>query len=279
MTTPIALTIAGSDSSGGAGIQADLKTFAAFGVYGASVITALTAQNTTGVSGIHQVPAEFVTAQIDAVFGDLGVNAVKIGMVAERSVIDAIAAGLERWSPKRVVFDPVMVATSGDRLLASDAVDALRQKLIRRADIITPNLPEAAALLDEEIAASASAIESQGKRLLAMGCGAVLIKGGHGSGTESTDYLIRDGSVVALPAPRIATKNTHGTGCSLSSAIAAGFAIGDDLETAVRNAKTWISGAIAAADQLGVGHGNGPIHHFHQSDGAAGPLPAPRASR
>ncbi len=261
MTIPIALTIAGSDSSGGAGIQADLKTFAAFGVYGASVITALTAQNTRGVSGIHQVPAEFVAAQIDAVFGDLDVKAVKIGMVAERAVIDAIAAGLERWSPKRVVFDPVMVATSGDRLLAPDAVDALRQKLIARATIITPNLPEVAALLDEQIASSETAIESQGKRLLAMGCGAVLIKGGHGGGAESIDYLIREGSVVALPAPRIATKNTHGTGCSLSSAIAAGLAKGDELETAVRKAKRWVTGAIAAADQLGVGEGNGPIHH------------------
>src|SRR4051794_19410718 len=215
MTIPIALTIAGSDSSGGAGIQADLKTFAAFGVYGASVVTALTAQNTRGVRGIHQVPAEFVTAQIDAVFGDLDVSAVKIGMVAERPVIDAIAAALERWSPKRVVFDPVMVATSGDRLLAPDAVDALRKKLIPRADIITPNLPEAAALLDEETASGEAAIESQGKRLLAMGCGAVLIKGGHGQGAESIDYLIREAGVVALPAPRIATKNTHGTGCSL----------------------------------------------------------------
>lgn len=264
MTIPIALTIAGSDSSGGAGIQADLKTFAALGVYGASVITALTAQNTKGVSGIHQVPAEFVTAQIDAVFADLDVKAVKIGMVAERAVIDAIAAGLERWSPKRVVFDPVMVATSGDRLLAADAVDALRNKLIPRSDIITPNLPEAAALLDERIASSEAAVESQGKRLLAMGCGAVLIKGGHAGGTESIDYLIREGSLVALPAPRIATKNTHGTGCSLSSAIAAGLAKGDELETAVRDAKRWVTGAIAAADRLGVGNGSGPIHHFHQ---------------
>src|SRR5258707_6350358 len=176
MTIPIALTIAGSDSSGGAGIQADLKTFAAFGVYGASVITALTAQNTLGVSGIHQVPAEFVTAQIDAVFGDLDVKAVKIGMVSERPVIDAIAAGLERWSPQYVVLDPVMVATSGDRLLAPDAIKALRTKLIPRAEIITPNLPEAAALLDEPVA-SETQIENQGKRLLAMGCGAVLIKG------------------------------------------------------------------------------------------------------
>jgi hydroxymethylpyrimidine/phosphomethylpyrimidine kinase len=186
MTIPIALTIAGSDSSGGAGIQADLKTFAALGVYGASVVTALTAQNTHGVTGIHQVPAEFVTAQLDAVFGDLDVQAVKIGMVAQPSTIDAIAAGLARWSPKHIVLDPVMVATSGDRLLAMDAVEALRTRLIPRASLITPNLPEAAALLDEPVAASDAAIESQGKRLLAMGCPAVLIKGGHGQGAEST---------------------------------------------------------------------------------------------
>jgi hypothetical protein len=164
MTTPIALTIAGSDSSGGAGIQADLKTFAALGVYGASVITALTAQNTQGVSGIHQVPAEFVTAQIDAVFSDLAVAAVKIGMVAHPPVIDAIVAGLRRWSPKHVVLDPVMVATSGDRLLATEAVDALRTRLIPLASVITPNLPEAAALLDEGVAADEAAVEKQGRR-------------------------------------------------------------------------------------------------------------------
>jgi hydroxymethylpyrimidine/phosphomethylpyrimidine kinase len=265
MTIPIALTIAGSDSSGGAGIQADLKTFAAFGVYGASVITALTAQNTRGVSAIHQVPADFVTAQIDAVFADLDVKAVKIGMVAQRAVIDAIVAGLERWLPAHVVLDPVMVATSGDRLLAPDAIDALRSSLIPRAEIITPNLPEAAALLDEAMASNETQIENQGRRLLAMGCGAVLIKGGHGQGAQSIDYLISPGGVIALPAPRIATKNTHGTGCSLSSAIAAGLAKGDDLEIAVRNAKSWVTAAIAAADQLGVGHGHGPIDHFHTS--------------
>ena len=266
MTIPIALTIAGSDSSGGAGIQADLKTFAAFGVYGASAITALTAQNTQGVSGIHPVPAEFVTAQIDAVFGDLDVKAVKIGMVSERVVIEAIEAGLQRWSPKHIVLDPVMVATSGDRLLAPDAIEALRTKLIPRASLITPNLPEAAALLDETVAVSEADIESQGRRLLAMGCAAVLIKGGHGRGAESIDYLVREAGVAALAAPRIATKNTHGTGCSLSSAIAAGLAKGGDLEAAVDNAKTWISAAIAAADRLDVGHGHGPIHHFHAFD-------------
>jgi hydroxymethylpyrimidine/phosphomethylpyrimidine kinase len=266
MTTPIALTIAGSDSSGGAGIQADLKTFAAFGVYGASVITALTAQNTRGVAGIHHVPADFVTAQIDAVFSDLHVHAVKIGMVAQRATIEAIVMALDRWSPKHLVLDPVMVATSGDRLLDQGAVEALRTALIPRASLVTPNLPEAAALLNEPVAVGEAAIESQGRRLLAMGCRMVLIKGGHGQGAESIDYLVGGDGVVALAAPRIATRNTHGTGCSVSSAIAAGLAIGAQLETAVRDAKTWISAAIAAADRLDVGHGHGPIHHFHRLD-------------
>jgi hydroxymethylpyrimidine/phosphomethylpyrimidine kinase len=261
---PVALTIAGSDSSGGAGIQADLKTFAALGAYGASVVTALTAQNTKGVTGIHLVPSAFVTAQLDAVFSDLDVKAVKIGMVAQLATIDAIVAGLARWSPGQVVIDPVMVATSGDRLLDRDAIGALRIKLIPRASLITPNLPEAAALLEEPVAVGAAAIASQGRRLLAMGCGAVLIKGGHGQGSESIDYLVSGNGIIALAAPRIATQNTHGTGCSLSSAIAAGLAKGEDLETAVRHAKVWISAAIAAADRLGIGHGHGPIHHFHK---------------
>lgn len=264
MTTPVALTIAGSDSSGGAGIQADLKTFAALGVYGASVITALTAQNTQGVTGIHQVPADFVTAQIDAVFADLAIGAVKIGMVAELSVIGAIAAGLAKWRPNHVVLDPVMVATSGNRLLKSDAVETLRKRLIPLASLITPNLPEAAALLDESVATTGRAIVDQGKRLLALGPRAVLIKGGHGQGAESIDYLVTGAATIPLSAPRVATKNTHGTGCSLSSAIAAGLAKGEDMEIAVRNAKVWLSAAIAAADRFAVGHGHGPVHHFHK---------------
>jgi hydroxymethylpyrimidine/phosphomethylpyrimidine kinase len=241
-----------------------LKTFAALGVYGASVMTALTAQNTTGVTGIHEVPAGFVTAQIDAVFSDLDVKAVKIGMVAQRATIEAIVAALARWSPKHVVLDPVMVATSGSHLLARDAIETLRSKLIPLASLITPNLPEAAALLDEPIATSEQAIAAQGARLLAMGCPAVLIKGGHGQGAESIDYLFDAKGTIALAAPRLATKNTHGTGCSLSSAIAAGLAKGEDLVSAVRSAKTWISAAIAAADRLEVGRGHGPIHHFHK---------------
>jgi len=264
MTTPIALTIAGSDSSGGAGIQADLKTFAALGVYGASAITALTAQNTQGVSGIHLVPPEFLRAQIDAVFSDLSVGAVKIGMVAELASIEAIATVLKQWSPRHVVLDPVMVATSGDRLLAADAIQALRKTLIPRASLITPNLPEAAALLDAPLASSEADIESQGRRLLALGCPAVLIKGGHGQGSESIDYLVRASGTIALNAARIATQNTHGTGCSLSSAIAAELAKGVELEAAVRSAKAFVSGAIAAADRFTVGQGHGPIHHFHR---------------
>ena len=184
--------------------------------------------------------------------------------MAHPPVIDAIVAGLARWSPKHVVLDPVMVATSGDRLLAAEAVDALRTKLIPLASVITPNLPEAAALLDEGVAADEAAVEKQGRRLLALGCKAVLIKGGHGEGAESIDYLIDSSGVTALAAPRIATKNTHGTGCSLSSAIAAGLAKGEGMETAVRNAKAWVSAAIAAADRFSVGHGHGPIHHFHE---------------
>ena len=268
MMIPIALTIAGSDSSGGAGIQADLKTFAACGVYGASVIAALTAQNTQGVTAIHQVPPEFITAQIDAVFSDLDVRAVKIGMVSQRAAIEAIAAGLDRWSGGQVVVDPVMVATSGDRLLAADAIDALRKLLIPRAALITPNLPEAAALLDAPVAQLERDIVDQGERLLALGCAAVLIKGGHGEGAESTDYLIGKGGVITLAAPRIATRNTHGTGCTLSSAIAAGLAKGESLETSVRQAKVYITAAIAAADRLNVGRGHGPVHHFHAFDRA-----------
>lgn len=266
MVVPVALTIAGSDLSGGAGIQADLKTFAAFGVYGASVITALTAQNTRAVSGIHAVPADFVTAQLDAVFDDLDIAAVKIGMVAQLATIEAIAAALSRKSPEHVVLDPVMLATSGDRLLSTDAISALREHLIPLASLITPNLPEAAALLQESVASDEAAIASQGKQLLASGARAVLIKGGHGQGSESIDYLFSGGDVIALPAPRIPTANTHGTGCSLSSAIAAGLAKGEALEQAVRGAKTWITAAIEAADSLGIGKGHGPIHHFHRFD-------------
>ncbi len=261
--TPIALTIAGSDSSGGAGIQADLKTFSALAVYGASVVTALTAQNTKGVSAIHDVPADFIAAQMDAVFSDLDIAAVKIGMVSQRAAIATIAAGLERWRQSAVVLDPVMIATSGDKLLAPDAIDVLKRVLMPRALVVTPNLPEAAALLDAPIADTEAEMRAQGERLLALGPQAVLVKGGHGHGAESVDLLIEPTAFTRLAADRIATRNTHGTGCTLSSAIAAGLAKGLALAEAVRAAKTYVTAALAAANRIEIGSGHGPVHHFY----------------
>jgi hydroxymethylpyrimidine/phosphomethylpyrimidine kinase len=259
----IAVTIAGSDSGGGAGIQADLKTFSAVGVYGASVITALTAQNTQGVTAIHNVPPAFITAQIDAVFSDLNVNAVKIGMLSVPAAIEAVAAGLTRWRQTLIVLDPVMVATSGDRLLAPAAIDALKRELFPRALVVTPNLPEAAALTGTPLAQTESDMRAQAEQLLALGPHAVLIKGGHGTSAEALDLLVTRDAVARLTAPRIETKNTHGTGCTLSSAIAAGLAKGHRLDAAVADAKAYVTTAIAAADDLSVGHGHGPVHHFH----------------
>jgi hydroxymethylpyrimidine/phosphomethylpyrimidine kinase len=261
--TAIAVTIAGSDSGGGAGIQADLKTFSALGVYGASVITALTAQNTLGVQGIHDVPPAFVTQQIDSVFSDLAVNAVKIGMLSQPAIIETVAEGLERHRATQVVLDPVMVAASGDRLLVPEAVDALRQVLLPKALLVTPNLPEAAAILDEPLAQDEQAMCRQAERILALGPRAVLVKGGHGAGHESTDILMDAEGVRRFTAPRIDTCNTHGTGCTLSSAIAAGLARGLPLDDAVATAKRFISAAISASSQLQIGRGHGPVHHFH----------------
>ncbi len=261
--TPIAVTIAGSDSGGGAGIQADLKTFSALGVYGASVIAALTAQNTRGVTGIHDVPADFITAQIDAVFSDLDVGAVKIGMVSRVPAIAAIADGLARWKQHRIVFDPVMIATSGDRLLSPDAIDSLKHKLLPMATVITPNLPEAAALLEAPLARGESEMREQAERLLKLGAKAVLIKGGHDTGAESVDVLVQPDAVTRLAADRIPTRNTHGTGCTLSSAIAAGLAKGLTLAEAARAAKAYVTDALVAGERLKIGSGHGPVHHFH----------------
>ncbi|MDX1606190.1 MAG: bifunctional hydroxymethylpyrimidine kinase/phosphomethylpyrimidine kinase [Candidatus Competibacterales bacterium] len=264
MSAPIALTIAGSDSGGGAGIQADLKTFSALGVYGASVITALTAQNTRAVTGILDVEPAFVGAQLDAVCEDLAVAAVKIGMLSRPEVIRAVAAGLDRHGLDAVVLDPVMVAKSGDRLLAEEAVDALRRELLPRATLITPNLPEAGVLLERDPPDSEAAMHEAATALLALGPGAVLLKGGHLAGETSVDLLLGVDAPLRLDAPRIATRNTHGTGCTLSAAIAAYLARGLDLPAAVRAAKDYLNGALAAADRLGVGHGHGPVHHFHR---------------
>jgi hydroxymethylpyrimidine/phosphomethylpyrimidine kinase len=264
MTTPIAVTIAGSDSSGGAGIQADLKTFSALGVYGASVVTALTAQNTKGVTAIHEAPPAFVAAQIDAVFSDLDVRAVKIGMLGNAAVITAVAGGLDRHKQTNVVLDPVMAATSGRRLLAPDAVEALRTQLLPRALVITPNLSEAAALLDAPEASNEAEMLRQADRLVALGANAVLMKGGHAEGAESTDLLVTATASIRVIGERITTRNTHGTGCTLSAAIAAGLARGRGLTESVRDAKEYITSAIAAADRLAIGSGPGPVHHFHR---------------
>jgi hydroxymethylpyrimidine/phosphomethylpyrimidine kinase len=262
--TAIAVTIAGSDSGGGAGIQADLKTFSALGVYGASVLTALTAQNTRGVQAIHDVPPAFIGQQIDSVFSDLDVRAVKIGMLSQPAVIEAVAAGLERHGAERVVLDPVMVAASGDPLLAPEAVETLRRVLIPRALLVTPNLPESAAILGESVAETEEAMRGQAERIMRLGPKAVLVKGGHASGPESADILLDGTGLHRFTGPRVATRNTHGTGCTLSSAIAAGLAKGMDLLSAVEAAKAYIGAAIAASDRLRIGHGHGPVHHFHR---------------
>jgi hydroxymethylpyrimidine/phosphomethylpyrimidine kinase len=260
----IVVTMAGSDSGGGAGIQADLKTFSALGVYGASVITALTAQNTQGVAAIHDVPPEFVTAQIDAVFSDFDVGAVKIGMLSRPATIRAVAGGLEKYRQSTIVLDPVMVAASGDPLIADEAVAVLREELLPMVLVVTPNLPEAARLLGESLAADRAAMEAQAARLLALGPRAVFLKGGHAEGAESADFLLSASGGRWYSARRIRTNNSHGTGCTVSSAIAAGLARGMALEDAVAAAKEYVTAAISASNRLAVGKGRGPVHHFHR---------------
>lgn len=258
-----ALTIAGSDSGGGAGIQADLKTFSALGVYGTSAVTAITAQNTRGVFAVEAVSPPGVAAQIAAVLDDIPPQAIKLGMLASSGIVVAVAAALEGYSGP-IVLDPVMVAKSGDALLAEDAEVALIERLLPRADVLTPNLPEAARLLGRAPARDAEEIEAQGRALLGLGARAVVMKGGHAEGPDCIDRLVTASGVVTMALPRIATRNTHGTGCSLSSAIAAELAKGAGVEDAVRRAQAWLHGAIRAADGLGIGGGHGPVHHFHE---------------
>jgi hydroxymethylpyrimidine/phosphomethylpyrimidine kinase len=256
------LTIAGSDPSGGAGIQADLKTFSALGAYGMSVITALTAQNTHGVRSFQVVDAAFVGDQIDAIFDDVRVDAVKIGMVATAAVAAVIADRLRKHAARNVVLDPVMVAKSGDRLLQDDAVAAIRDQLVPLAQVITPNLPEAAVLIGDTAPATLAAMRQTVRDLHRLGSRWVLMKGGHLTGADSTDLLFDGTTITALPARRIETRNTHGTGCTLSAAIAALLPRLDMLEAA-RRAKTYLTDALAASDRLSVGSGRGPVHHFH----------------
>ncbi|MCZ7938417.1 bifunctional hydroxymethylpyrimidine kinase/phosphomethylpyrimidine kinase [Agrobacterium salinitolerans] len=261
--TAIALTIAGSDSGGGAGIQADIKAFSALGAYAASVITAITAQNTKGVTTVEDVSVATIIAQMDAVLSDLAINAVKIGMVSRIETIAAIAERLRRQS-QPVVLDPVMVATSGDRLLHEDAIETLRRDLLPLATIVTPNLPEAALLTGTSMAKTDTEIAQQAELILKAGTKAVLIKGGHGDGPESTDYLFADGAMQALSVPRVETKNDHGTGCTLAAAITAHLAKGYELREAVELSKDYLNGALDAGRGLAVGHGRGPVHHFYR---------------
>lgn len=271
LPAPVCLTIAGSDSSGGAGIQADLKTFTVLGVYGATAITALTAQNSTGVSGVFPVPVEFVAAQITAVATDLNVRSSKIGMLANAAIITAVADAISTHRLHPIVLDPVTVATSGARLLAADAVAAMRETLVPRVDLLTPNLPEAAELLGTNQARTRDEIEEQGRRLLALGCGAVLIKGGHGGGATALDLLVDAQGCKEYERPRIETANTHGTGCTLSAAIAAYLALGQDLRTAIANAKEFVWHALASAAGRRLGHGPGPLDHMYALPRQKGP--------
>lgn len=265
-----ALTIAGSDSGGGAGIQADLKTFSALGCYGMSAITALTAQNTVAVTAIHPVPPAFIARQIDAVMEDIGVDAVKIGMLHNAEVIHAVAERLAHYNVSNIVLDPVMVAKSGDRLLQEEAVDALRQALIPLVTVITPNLPEAGVLLGQPLEDDTH-FEEACRRLAELGPRAVLLKGGHLGGASSPDFLyVRGEEMLQLQAERVETKNIHGTGCTLSSAIAAYLARGEDIAGAVRQAKEYITQALQEGAAYRLGRGHGPVHHFYRWWGADG---------
>ncbi|SHM21864.1 bifunctional hydroxymethylpyrimidine kinase/phosphomethylpyrimidine kinase [Vreelandella subglaciescola] len=263
------LTIAGSDPSGGAGIQADLKTFSALGCYGTSVITALTAQNTQGVRGVHPVPAEFIAQQLDAVLDDIAIDAVKIGMVASREVAELIAEALSARRPRWIVLDPVMVAKSGDVLVDDAGIRAVRDVLVPLADVITPNLPEVAVLLDVPTPTTMAQMEALVPELTRLGAPYALLKGGHLEGARCPDLLATPERFQWLSAPRIATKNLHGTGCSLSSAITATLAklseqsTDADAVAAISEAKDWLHEALEASERLSVGKGRGPVHHFH----------------
>ena len=254
-----ALTIAGSDSGGGAGIQADLKTFAAHGVFGTCAVTAITAQNTRGVMAWQAVPADLVGAQMEAVAGDIGVDAVKIGMLATAAIVEAVAAGIAALDLPQVVVDPVMIAKGGDRLLEEDAVAAMRAELLPRAHIVTPNVPEAEVLADLTIR-SVGDMREAGLRILAMGPRVVLVKGGHLAGPECIDVACSAGAIFEMRRERIATRHTHGTGCTLSSAIAANLALGLPDRDAIEQARDYLDGALRHAPGLGGGHG--PLNHF-----------------
>lgn len=256
---PTALTIAGSDSGGGAGIQADLKTFAALGVYGTSAIAAVTAQNTVRVTAVEMLPPAFVVQQIDAVASDIAIDAVKTGMLGTAATIDAVAGALERWSLPHLVVDPVMVAKSGDRLIAEDAIEAVRSRLLPLAAVVTPNRLETEVLLDARVRTREDAAAAA-RALVARGAKAVVVKGGHFDEAEVIDLLFDGAAFHEFRHPRQETRNTHGTGCTFASAIAAGLARGAALPAAVQEASDYVAGAIAHG--LAIGHGHGPLDHF-----------------
>nr|NJM02411.1 bifunctional hydroxymethylpyrimidine kinase/phosphomethylpyrimidine kinase [Desulfobacula sp.] len=266
-----ALTIAGSDSGGGAGIQADLKTFSALGCFGMSAITALTAQNTHSVTGIFPVTPEFIGLQLDAVLSDIGADAVKIGMLHSPEVIETVAQKLVQWNCPHIVLDPVMVSKSGDKLLREDAVDALKTILIPKAFVITPNLPEASVLLGREVKTPEDMARAA-RDLSDLGCANVLLKGGHLMGQDSADLFFQRNAdtLTRLPGIRVQTPNSHGTGCSLSSAVCAHLARGLGLEAAVQGAKAWLTGALKAGAEYKTGQGHGPVHHFYEMWDKAG---------
>ncbi len=259
------LTIAGSDPSGGAGLQADLKTFAACGCYGASAVVAVVDENTVGVTGIHPIPVDFVTGQIRSVLDDIGADAIKIGMLHSSELIHAVRDTIAGYPIKNIVLDPVMVATSGDPLLEPDAVATLRDALMPHVRIITPNIPEAELLLGEKIESQESLPDTTRKLSELCGGVSVLLKAGHLRDPELTDvfYNAESGRHIILRSRRCDTANTHGTGCTLSSAFAAFLAHGNDLDRAARLAKDYITAAIEAGAEYTIGHGNGPVHHFH----------------
>lgn len=262
---PNVCTIATIDPSGGAGSFADLKAFSALGAYGTGVVVALTAQNTRAVTGIHEAPPEFSRLQIDTLFEDVRIDAVKIGALISAPIIRMVAERLRHWQPRFIVLDPVMVAKSGDRLLRADAVQAMRDELLPLATVVTPNLPEAGDLIGREVGESMEDMRAAARSLAAMGARQVLVKGGHGTGDILVDLLYDGTRFVELPADRIRTKNTHGTGCTLSSAIAALLPQRVTVEAAVRDAREYVLGAIRAAGELDVGGGHGPLHHFYNA--------------
>ena len=260
---PNVLSIAAIDPSGGAGSFADLKAMSALGAFGTGVVVAVTAQNTRAVTGIHEAPVDFSRLQIDTLFEDVRIDAVKIGALVSAPIIRMVAERLRHWQPPFVVLDPVMVAKSGDRLLRADAVQAMRDELLPLATVVTPNLPEAGDLIGREVSEAPDDMRAAARALTAMGAKFALVKGGHGTGDTLVDLLYDGERFVELPAPRIRTKNTHGTGCTLSSAIAALLPQRPTVESAVRDAREYVLGAIRAADRLDVGSGHGPLHHFH----------------